>query len=269
MTTRFLRLFFSFSAASALGGCGSGSAEDVGASTAPAVTVVSASAPTPTPTPTPTPAATPTPTPTPTPAATPVAQVSARTIIVQAGDSIGVGYAGYAAIDHLGFDQTVSVKNVSFGGETMARAYDRRFDNEFSQYVAGKTNIVLIEVATNDLGTLGTPAADLYNSLTVPYVSSAKAAGFYVVLVTVLPRSLNWSPAQEVQRLAYNNLVRQNAAGADAIDDWAADPVIGDGVDTVNSLYYADGLHPTELGQQRLAVIDAAALTPLLRKSPR
>ena len=135
--------------------------------------------------------------------------------------------------------------------------------------MAGKTNIVLIEVATNDLGTLGTPAANLYNSLTVPYVSSAKAAGFYVVLVTVLPRSLNWSPAQEVQRLAYNNLVRQNAAGADAIDDWAADPVIGDGIDTVNSLYYADGLHPTELGQQRLAVIDAAALTPLLRKSPR
>lgn len=226
-------------------------------------------APTPTPVPTPAPTPTPSPVPTPTPTPTPVpTPVSTGTLIVQAGDSIGAGYDGYAALDHLGFDPTVATINVSFPGETMAHGYYIRDYNEFRLFDATKTCVVLIELGTNDLGN-GTSASDLYNRIAVPYVASAKAAGFYVALTTILPRTLNWSGSMEAERLTYNSLVRGNGAGVDAIVDWAADPVVGDGVNPAASPFYVDGLHLTMSGQQRLAIVDHAALASLVGRTPR
>lgn len=150
----------------------------------------------------------------------------------------------------------------------MVRAYFVRGYNEGSLVQPSETNILLIELGTNDLGTDQSSATDLYSTATA-YIAWAKSAGFYVALITILPRSLAWTPAQETQRLSYNTLVRQNAAGADAIVDWAADPLMGDGVNPTTSPYYADGLHPTVLGQNELATLDAAALKPLLGRTPR
>lgn len=267
------RLLLGTAAVAPLVVCGSGEGSGTAsAAVAPGqLTVVSAPtqtpAPSPTPTSTPTPTASPVPNPTPTPSPTPV-QMSTGTLIVQAGDSIGAGYDGYAAFDHLGFDQTVTTNNVSFAGETMAHGYYIRDYNDFRLYDATKTCVLLIELGTNDLGN-GTSASDLYNGIAVPYAASAKAAGFYVALTTVLPRTLNWSEAQERERLAYNSLVRRNGAGVDAVVDWAADPVVGDGVNPSASSFYVDGLHLTMSGQQRLAIVDRAALATLLGRTPR
>lgn len=260
-------LMVSISALALLDSCGGDGGST--ASSAPAPTAASAT-PTPSPAPTPAPSPTPTPSPAPTPAPSPTPTppaVPVGTLIVQAGDSIGAGPPGYAAIDHLGFDDSVIVRNVSFSGGTMQSAYYNRVYNYLGLYDPTRTSVLLIQSGTNDLGTTRLAGADLYAGTAAPFVEASQAAGFYVVLDTILPRV--WATAQDNERLAYNRLVRANSAGADAINDVAADGVIGDGVDPSNSPYYADGLHPTVLGQQRLAELDAAALRPFLRRPIR
>jgi lysophospholipase L1-like esterase len=193
------------------------------------------------------------------------------TIVVQAGDSIGIGVGAdyFAAIEHLGFSAAVGIANVSVGGRKMLEGYQNRQAELFPFYDRTKPCILVIQLGTNDLGE-GRGGRDLYESVATPFVAAAKAAGFYVVINTVLPRSnQDWTSSKEAQRQAYNALVRSNAAAADAVDDWAADPVMGDAAGSLNTVYYADGLHPTVTGQQRLVVLDVAALQPFLQRQPR
>jgi lysophospholipase L1-like esterase len=103
-------------------------------------------------------------------------------------------------------------------------------------------------------------------------LSRSQAAGFYVAVDTIWPRSdPGWMAdgAHEQQRLEYNKLVRANSIEADAINDIAADPVIGDGVNPSISFLYADGVHLRKAGQQRLAKINSKTLAKLLEYPPR
>jgi hypothetical protein len=218
-------------------------------------------------------AALPTPMPTPTSATATSAPTPGATIagvIVQAGDSIGVGQTAgdYAAIDHLGLAD-VEVHNASVSGQWMLSSYGARSTELFPFCNRARTCALLIQDGTNDLRG-GTSANNLYRNVLTPFVAAARLAGFYVAVDTILPRGdTGWTAALEAQRLAYNNLVRANAAGADAVNDIAADATIGDGSNPAASIYYSDGLHPTLLGQQRLAVLDATALEPLLKYPAR
>ena len=189
---------------------------------------------------------------------------------MQAGDSIGVGYGAdnFAAIEHLGLGSDVTVHNVSENGRTMAIGFDQAAIGLFLFIDRTVPTVLLIEQGTNDLRG-GQAGKDLYSDVAMPFVAAAKAAGFYVAIGTLLPRADGiWTTAMEHERVAYNMLVRENTAGADAINDWAADKVIGDGVDPVHSDLYVDALHPSEKGQRRLSMIDVATLLPLMRKPP-
>jgi lysophospholipase L1-like esterase len=211
---------------------------------------------------------TPTPVPSPTPA--PVAAAPGA-VIVQAGDSIGsgAGAGNWAAIDHLGFDSDVVVHNVSVPGKTMQTGYGMRETELFPFRSGSVPSVLLIQQATNDLYH-GTSASLTYQGILVPFVSSARAAGFYVVVNTVLPRAdSGWTAAMEQQRIAYNRLVRANTARADAVNDIAADPLLGDGSNPATSDLYADALHLSVKGQERMAILDAAVLSPFLQRPVR
>lgn len=192
--------------------------------------------------------------------------------MVQAGDSIAAGHStnGWNAIDHLGYDANlVSIANVSVGGRLMSTGYALRDTELLPRCLAPKTCILIIQQGTNDLGT-GARAQALYYSTATPFVQAGQAAGYYVVLSTILPRSDSaWSTTKEAERHAYNNLVRGNAAGADLVADFAANAQIGDGTDTGDTTLYADRLHLTIKGQ--VVLIDAyrALLPQLLVKSRR
>jgi lysophospholipase L1-like esterase len=202
---------------------------------------------------------------TPTPAATSTNVATPAGIIVQAGDSIGAGVAAnWAALDHLGFPASVIVHNVSVSGLTMASGYSERNAQIFPFRSYTSPSVLLIQQGTNDLYA-GMSAKKLYQSTLQKFVSSAHSAGFYVVVDTILPRADGgWNQAMEVERNAYNQLVRVNTAKADGINDLAADPVIGDATDPATSSYYADRIHPSLAGQQRLAELDASALKAFL-----
>ena len=151
----------------------------------------------------------------------------------------------------------------------MQAGYGQRETDLFPLQNSSVPSVLLIQQGTNDLY-YGTAGGTLYASVLAPFVATAHTAGFYVVVDTLLPRAdSGWTPAMEQQRIAYNTLVRANTAGADAINDLASDPLMGEGTGPATSPYYADGLHPTLLGQQRLALLDSAVLSPFLLRSPR
>lgn len=232
-------------------GCGS---DDAGSSATVASTIAAA------PTPSVSPSSMPTPVPT-----------ALSGVIVQAGDSIGsgLGAGDWAAIDHLGFPPEVTIRNVSTPGKAMEAGYGNRQAELFVYRSNTAPSVLLIQQGSNDLY-YGRSAEATYQAVLTPFVSAAHQAGFYVVVDTVLPRADGgWTTAMEQQRLAYNISVRGNVARADAVNDLAADPVLGDATSPAASPYYADAVHPNLAGQQRLATINAAVLEPFLRLAVR
>jgi lysophospholipase L1-like esterase len=95
------------------------------------------------------------------------------------------------------------------------------------------------------------------------YCLGRQAAGFRVVVLTLLPR--RESAGFEAGRQAFNDLVRANwQAYADAMADVAADDRIGDPLDDLDLTYYQpDGLHPSDAGYAVMAAVSAPVLNQL------
>lgn len=90
-----------------------------------------------------------------------------------------------------------------------------------------------------------------------------RAAGFRVIVLTVLPRSL--PPTFEASRTAYNQLVRDTWPDfADGLANIAADPRIGDEFDNLDRQYYgADATHPNNAGCAVMATVTAPVINAL------
>ena len=106
-------------------------------------------------------------------------------------------------------------------------------------------------------------AAEVYQSLKL-YCAERRAAGFRVVVLSVLPRNDTWT--FEPARLAFNAMLRDTwDEFADGFADIAADPRIGDAGDNLNHQFYAsDALHPNAAGCAVMAGIAA----PVLEEQP-
>ncbi|RZL29497.1 MAG: SGNH/GDSL hydrolase family protein [Sphingomonas sp.] len=196
-----------------------------------------------------------------------------RGVVVQAGDSIGAGLGAdnWAAIDHLDLSRSIAIHNVSVSGQWMLTGLGQRETDLFPFYDKRYPSILLIQQGTNDL-LGGNTAPYLYFNILKPFVSLSQAAGFYVAVDTILPRSdPGWMADREHEkhRIEYNTLVRANSIGADAVNDIAADPVIGDSSNPDSSPLYADGIHLRKPGQERLAIVNAKTLKRLLQYPPR
>ena len=109
----------------------------------------------------------------------------------------------------------------------------------------------------------GATAADVFAGLE-SYCTQRRAAGFRVVVLTVLPAS---DPVTfEATRLAYNGMVRASwETFADGLADIAADPRIGDTGDNLDRQFYGkDALHPNDAGNAVMAAVAA----PVLQEQP-
>ena len=90
------------------------------------------------------------------------------------------------------------------------------------------------------------------------YCAARRAAGFKVVVLTLLPRDL---PAFNAARNLYNADLRVHwASFADGLADVAADPRIGADGANHDPVYFSDGLHPSSAGY----AVMAAAVAPVL-----
>ena len=108
------------------------------------------------------------------------------------------------------------------GGDGLVEGADRIMRTPTEHQAAGvafKVARIYLRVSTDE--------QDLTRQAAI--VESTRAAGFYVAVNTVLPRrDSGWmsDPAHEQQRLEYNQMVRANSIGADAVIDVARDPAL-------------------------------------------
>lgn len=125
--------------------------------------------------------------------------------------------------------------------------------------------VLFIQIGGNDIATNGGTVgygATLYTALT-SYITSARTAGYtHIVVRTILPRTQGTQ--NNIELTDYNARLKANNAGADAISDVASHPVMGNPANILNTTYYQDALHPTGLGFELLAPIDAAAINSVL-----
>ena len=190
-----------------------------------------------------------------------------RDVIAIDGDSITEGYGStflqnrprqLAAL----LSRPALVYDKGYYGTLLATRVTNYAADVAPLYNASATNNLLeIFAGTNDNDGTNTAGTAIYTNLT-SYVTAAHSTGWKVLVGTMLPRN-GWSANQTTEQLAFNVLVRANAAGADAVIDYAADPTMGNASNVTNTLYYIDGVHPTTLGYGYLAQIEAASFNSL------
>jgi lysophospholipase L1-like esterase len=128
----------------------------------------------------------------------------------------------------------------------------------------GQANILSVFIGAND----DVSVASVMETLAA-YCDARRAAGWFVLIGTLLPQTSR--PTFNAARVPYNAELRLwTTSGsiipgkhADGIFDFAADPIMGADATATNTTYFADGLHPTLIGQARMRdifspVLDAA-----------
>lgn len=129
--------------------------------------------------------------------------------------------------------------------------------------------LVSCAVGSNDIFAGATAAATYANFLTWRSNVLTANANALIVPCTLIPR-YNLTTAQEVERVAYNALLRANwrSLGCPFIIDFAADPTMGSAA-VANSVSYDstllyDGTHPTTMGYAYMGQIAASAVNAYL-----
>ena len=184
------------------------------------------------------------------------------------GDSItakisapGGGYVTLAYLD--GYSTAVNQTNISTGGSHITTLETRAgVTDAFFSARENYNNILTILIGANDLNLLG--LTEWWSQLT-SYMQDRKTAmsNLKIVVCTLTPQQ---NAAYNVNRAAANTLIRNSVGGGliHSVCDFAADPVMGPDAAAYDVSLYADGLHPTLLGQQTLMPTYKAAIEALL-----
>ncbi|MBB4041996.1 lysophospholipase L1-like esterase [Microvirga flocculans] len=192
------------------------------------------------------------------------------------GNSITEGYGATdlqnnmrQTLRALGSTADIDVYNQAVFGTTSDVIYDARAAKHsgIDRVAAPGKNILVFGVGSNDINA-GTSAANTWhNTVTgkgiLPYIQYCQGLGYTVIVGTVLPRSSIASlPAREAERLALNDLIRNNAATYGYL---VADyDTVADLANPASATYYLDTIHPTSLGYTRMAAVLAPVVQSVL-----
>lgn len=184
-------------------------------------------------------------------------------ILIPTGDSI----TGSATFDYpyqATYSPAIFGSNRAGGGYTLASliAQAASVDGAIPPDAAASRKFILtVLIGANDLEGIGGvtyPTIASYCVALAAYLDARRAAGFIVVICTILPRTLGGFNASRNSvndeiRLWLTNGLLAPGVHADAICDFAADPTMGPDAAASDTTYYSDGLHPTSAGQLILA----------------
>lgn len=190
-----------------------------------------------------------------------------RVNIVFDGDSMTVGSGGQGALNYpayaaAGLDPRSVITNKGVGGQTLLLMESDAATDIDSLKSATLPNLLVALGGTNDLF-FGADAATTYNRL-VTYCTNRRAAGWKVVVFTILPRSDSAPGSFEADRQTVNTSIRNGwATFADALADIASDTRIGDSGDETGPYYSGDNVHPSSRGYQVIAEWAQKAIIPL------
>lgn len=180
------------------------------------------------------------------------------------GDSISVGYGLASPATQNYPAQLTGIAGAEFGqpinlgitGDTVANMNgSTRRAQVLATYDAFKRNIVFVWAGTNDFaGTTNSVASTLASLWAL--CDFLRASGFYVIVVTCLPRDSITQPQAtfDSNRAAYNTGMRTDwPSHADDIADVASDSIMGPDLAQGNATYFlGDRTHPTKAGYTRL-----------------
>lgn len=185
--------------------------------------------------------------------------------VVCDGDSIARGYgittiAGSMPAQLEALSTSYHVVNIGTDGKRIA---DMVSDGATRVDVIKDTtlfaeNVVICQAGTNDLYTAIT---DVYNNI-VSYCQARQAAGWKVVVATILPRTeAGLRAGFETDRQTVNASIVSNwATFADALSDIGNDATIGQAASPNDTTYYSDKVHPTAAGNAIIAALHKTAL---------
>lgn len=191
--------------------------------------------------------------------------------VVFDGDSI---VEGHGAEEFMGWPRaTVDMTELGFapyvvarGGATITAQLDIQANWLTNIYNSTQPyNLIVLAIGTNDLGANRT-AAQIYADVQT-YITNATAEGYDVVLATILPRSSFNGNSKETERLAYNDLIRNNYESIGAVDiiDWNLEGTMGNVANVGTNVYYSDGTHPTTYGYSLLATYATERLEAIIK----
>jgi lysophospholipase L1-like esterase len=173
------------------------------------------------------------------------------------GDSISASWG--ASPDH-GLDTKVAVAlgssvrlhNVAVGGRPVSEClalYPQRVAPLFD--ASATRNVIVFHAGDNDIAQ-GRDAAQTYAAFTA-YVAAAHQQGWKIVVSTELRRG-DFPPAASTALEQYNDRLRANAAGANAVVDFDADRRMTDMSYRDDPMVFShDGVHPSDGGYAMLA----------------
>lgn len=188
--------------------------------------------------------------------------------IVFDGNSLTVGYVAFPAMTDVALPQVSGgfwrAYNLGISGQTieqMATNAATKVDPLYN--TSASKNILSCWEGTNALQALQNPTT-VYNDI-VGYCQARRAAGWRVVIVTILPRTAAGTYAGfEADRQTVNAAIRANyATFADAIADVGADATIGAPGASNNVTYYSDKTHLTTAGYAIAATLIKNAINTL------
>jgi lysophospholipase L1-like esterase len=179
------------------------------------------------------------------------------------GDSIS---AGAGATFNNGLDRLIAaalgdeahVGNVAVGGRPVSECLRLYPQTVGPLYRPQASNVIVFHAGDNDMR-LGQDDVATYRDFT-DYVKLAHAQGWRVVVSTELKR-YDFDPQRRAWLQAYNDRLRENKAGADAIVDLDTDARLLEPLGRVDpGLFSPDGIHPSNGGY----AIIAAMLIPAI-----
>ncbi len=191
--------------------------------------------------------------------------------VVFEGNSLTAGVAGMAPADTYPaqcarlLGPGWRTENAAVGGQStfeMLRRAPAEIDARYRRPGPGHRDVLVVWEGSNDFAQNSATVDAAFTRLS-DYARARRAAGWRVVIVTVLPRLAG--PTFEHDRLALNARLREGwRAWADALADVAADPEIGAAESARDRRYYLDGTHLTAAGNARVAKVvrDAVAAGP-------
>jgi peptidoglycan hydrolase-like protein with peptidoglycan-binding domain/lysophospholipase L1-like esterase len=192
---------------------------------------------------------------------------NANRILVAEGDSITAAFNAYPYVFGPNANPALYGVNYAVSGSTISSLNTRAsaVDAVIPPSPSSRTFILSVLIGANGLSTDysgpgGTGVSGWLADLAT-YLDARRAAGWKVVLCTVLPRT---TPDFNAARNTANaTIATWGGVHADAICDFAADPTMGTDAAASNTTYYSDGTHPTATGQTVLEPIYRAAVNSI------
>jgi lysophospholipase L1-like esterase len=178
--------------------------------------------------------------------------------VVFEGDSITYGFEAttpYPTICQtlMGLDQ---IANVATSGNTLTDMLSQAATEVDPLYDAGyDRNIAVLMAGRNDISD-GRTSAQIYADI-IAWCQGRRAAGFEVIIHTILPRVLELTYDPSGTQAAVNALIRANwATFADGLCDCASDSLMS----PATYEYYPHGIHPSDAGYAIIADWAASAI---------